>query len=173
MLKSKPVVGLFLTVILIATLVPFSTQVYAQGSEGKRVEKFVELTERAGEKVGDLINLISANETALNAIDAQGLKDEFEGNITLFETGMESLSDARNALDAGDFENAVSKATEALGIFREVFKALNNVLAESNVTKGQLIDAQGLIEAMERALERIEKLREIAAPTVIPYSFGT
>jgi len=167
-LRSKHLVGLILVAVLIATFAPFSTQAYAQSSEEKRVEKFVEVAERASERVNNLIEFIYANETAMNAINATpGLYEELEGNRSLFETGMCALSNATDALSAGEFQLAIANATEALGIFREVFKALNDILAEAGVPRGQLIDAQGLIEAMKRAQDRIKRLEEIAPPEVL------
>jgi len=70
-------------------------------------------------------------------------------------------------MEAEDYAGAITNATEALTIFRDVFKALNDILEEAGVPRGQLIDAQGLIEAMKRALERIERLREIAPSEVL------
>lgn len=168
MLKGKQLIGLVLVAMLAATFVPFSTQVYAQDSEEKRVEKFIELAERAGERVGNLIELIYSNETAIATIENVGLRDELEANKTLFENwGLGNLTAAYNALDVGDLQGAVANATEALGIFREVFKALNNILEEAGLARGMLIDAQGLIEAMKRAIDRIERIREVAPPEVL------
>jgi hypothetical protein len=160
MLRNKHLVGLILIAALMATLIPFSAMVYAQRPEEKRAEKFVELAERAGEKVGNFIDIIYANDTAIDTITEAGLYGELEGNKTLFETwGLGNLTEAHDALEASDYPGAIGNATEALGVFREVFKALNIILAEAGVARGELIDAQGLIEAMKRALDRIERIR--------------
>lgn len=162
--------GLILAATLMATLIPFSAMVYAQNSEEKRAEKFVELADRAGERVGNFIEIIYANKTAIDTITAEGLDDELDANKTLFKTwGMGNLTEAHDALEAvpPDYLGAIGNATEALTVFREVFKGLNTILTEAGVERGELIDAQGLIEAMKRALDRIERLREIAIPTEV------
>jgi len=168
MLARKSVgkyIGMALLTLVMLTLVPLSISYAEKPDEHKekRAENFVELAERAGEKVGNFLDLIYANETAIETITIAGLDDELARNKTLFETwGMGNLTKAKDSLEAGEYEYAVANATQALSIFREVFKALNTILADSEVQRGQLIEAQGLIEAMKRALERIEKLREIA-----------
>lgn len=168
MLRSKHLVGLILAATLIATLVPFSAMVYAQSLEEKRAEKFVEVADRAGEKVDNFIEIIYANETAMTTIWAAGLNESLYANKTLYETwGLGNLTEAHDALEAEDYSGAIGNATEALSIFREVFKALNTILTEAKVERGELIDAQGLIEAMKRALDRIERIREIAIPAEV------
>jgi len=158
-LRRKCLVALL---ILIATLMPFSTLVYAQKSEEKRTEKLIELARRAGERIENFINFIYGNETAITTITDAGLKDELDANRTLFKTwGLGNLTDASIALDTGDFSEANNNATQALSIFREVFKNLNRILEEAEVERGELIDAQGLIIAMKRTVERIERIRSL------------
>jgi predicted metal-dependent hydrolase len=55
----------------------------------------------------------------------------------------------------------VGNLTLALGVFREVYKSINRILADSGLAKGELIDAQGLIQAYKRALERIDRLESL------------
>lgn len=164
-MRRKYLVGLILVATLMATLAPFSAMVYAQNSEEKRAEKFVELADRAGERVGNFIGIIYANETAMTTITAAGLDDELDANKTLFETwGLGNLTEAETALEAADYSGAIGNATEALSVFREVFKVLNTILAGAGVEGGQLIDAQGLIEAMKRALDRIGRIEDTEPP---------
>ena len=166
MLRSKHLVGLILAATLMATLIPFSATVYAQNSEEKRAEKFVELAERAGDKVKNFIEIIYSNETAVKNITDAGLDDELEYcNETLVEAwGQGNLTEARDSLDAADYSGAIGNATEALSAFREAFKALNTILTEAEIERGQLIDAQGLIEAMKRALDRIKRIEDMEPP---------
>jgi len=164
-LRRRYVGSILLTLVVL--MMPVSVA-YAPEADEKRAEKFIELAERAGEKVGNFIDIIYANETAIDTITDEGLIDELEGNKTLYEEwGLGNLTEARDALEAEDYAGAITNATEALTIFRDVFKALNDILEEAGVPRGQLIDAQGLIEAMKRALERIERLREIAPSEVL------
>ena len=162
MLKTKRTAALILLVTIILAAVPSLTTISAsiQKPENK-AEKYVALADKAKEQVQDFINLIYANDTALEKIHQAGLTDELESNVTLFNQGVGNLTAAHNALNASDYQGAIANATKAFNIFRQVFVALHVILAESGVPKGRLIDAQGLIEAMERALEKIEKLRQL------------
>jgi methylphosphotriester-DNA--protein-cysteine methyltransferase len=146
-----------LLAILIVSVIPASAKFYTK----HQTEQFVELAEKAGQKVNNLIENIYVNETALDIIEGAGYLEALEGNVTLYNRGLQNVTYAYTALNMSDYQGAIANATEALQIFREVFKSLNIILEQSGVQKGQLIDAQGLIVAMQRALERIERLREI------------
>jgi len=162
MLKTKRTAALILLVTVILAAVPSLTTISAsiQMPENK-AENYVALADKAKEQVQNFIDLISANDTAMGMIEQAGLMDEFEGNVTLFNQGVGNLTAAHNALNVSDYEGAIANATNAFKIFRQVFVAIHIILAEAGVPKGRLVDAQGLIEAMERALEKIEKLKEM------------
>lgn len=156
--------GKHVTTVLLILLVLVPTSVsYAQKQEGKsqKVEKFIELAERAREKTQTLINITYASQSALDNITAAGLSGELEANVTLFNDAVQSITNAEESLGKGDLEGATANVTFALEVFREVFKAEHTILRDSGVPRGQTVDAQGLIQAMERALERIERLEEI------------
>jgi len=167
MVKSRSIAVLVLMATVIMAIVPYSGMVYGQNpsqeedKEERKAEKLVEMADRAGQRVDNLIRLIFANETANKTITDAGLMDELEGNVTLFNEGVGSLTKAHNAFEVGDYQGAIANATDALRIFCEVFKAIHYIMEQAGVAKGRLIDAQGLIQAMQRALERIERLREI------------
>jgi len=167
MQNSKSIAVLALLATVIMATVPSSGMVYAdadtdiQSREERKAEKLIELADRAGQRVDNLIRLIFANATANETITNFGLMDDLIANVTLFKVGLGNLTKAYDALEAEDYQGAIANATDALRTFGEVFKALHIILDQSGVQKGRLIDAQGLIQAMKRALERIEKLREI------------
>ena len=160
-LANKRIITVLLALLV---LVPTSLS-YAQNQEGKdkQVENFIELAERAKEKTETLISITYANDTAITTITDAGFYDQLEANVTDFNDATENITNAYACLekDPPDYEGATVNITYALGMFRDVFKAVNTILAESGVEKGQLVDAQGLIQAMTRALEKIEKLMEI------------
>jgi len=163
MLKRKNIAITVLLATVIMAMVPSSGMVYAddQSQEERKAEKLVELAEGAQKRVDNLIRLIFANVTANETITNFGLMDDLIANVTLFKEGLGNLTKAYDALEAEDYQGAIANATDALGIFREVFRAIHVILDQSGVSKGKLVDAQGLIQAMQRALERIERLREI------------
>jgi tetratricopeptide (TPR) repeat protein len=162
MTNTKRIAALILLATIFVATAPSLTTIsaYIQNPETK-AENYVELADKTQEQVQALIDLTRANATALDKIEQAGLMDELEGNESLFSQGVGNLTLAYNALEAGDYQGAVANATNAFKIFRQVFVALHAILSEAGVSQGGLVDAQGLIEAMERAFERIEKLRQM------------
>jgi len=141
--------GKHIITVLLALLVLVPVSVSYAGNQ--RVEKFIELAEKARDKTETLINITTANTTAMDDIEDAYLDDEFEANVTLFNEA---------ALNITTYQD-VANLTLALGVFRDVYKSINRILVESNVERGQLIDAQGLIQVYKRALRRIDRLEEI------------
>jgi hypothetical protein len=160
MVKTSKLAIVIILAAIIVTAAPVSAAMFHGQSESAKAEKIVELADKAGQKVENLIALVYVNETALEMIETATLLDELVGNETLFDEGTANVTAAYAALESEDYEGATANATQALEIFREVFKSINLILYESDVQKGQILDGQGLLVAMQRALERIELLRE-------------
>jgi translation initiation factor 2B subunit (eIF-2B alpha/beta/delta family) len=162
MLKPNKITIAIILVAIVAMAAPASAAIYHGGqSESDKADKIVQVAENAGEKVENLIALVYVNETALEMIENANLIDDLEGNVTLFDKGTANVTAAYAALAAEDYEGTIANATRALEIFREVLKSINTILNDSDVQKGQLIDAQGLIVAMQRALDRIDRIRDL------------
>ncbi|MBS7614178.1 hypothetical protein KEJ18_00315 [Candidatus Bathyarchaeota archaeon] len=171
MKQKKSTVAIILLSTMLLNIIPNLTTSYANNfgtlplSENNnirnRAENLVALADKTQERVQSFIDLIYANVTALNLIGQAGLMDELEGNITLFSHGIGNLTAAHEMLGASNYQGAVANATEAFHVFKQVFVALHVILDKSGVQKGELIDAQGLLEAMRRTLEKIEKLRQL------------
>ncbi|RLE52180.1 MAG: hypothetical protein DRJ20_00665 [Candidatus Methanomethylicota archaeon] len=159
--------GMLISLWVMAALITMSIASSAQNIKEQRVERFLEVAEKAKDRVERLINIIYSNETVLEIIEDTGLIDEFNGNITLFNNGVDKLNIAHTLLEEGDLANAIGNATEAFKIFRDVYKSLHKILEEADLCKCEIIDAPGLIEAMYRALDRIERIREIASPEAL------
>jgi tetratricopeptide (TPR) repeat protein len=162
MMKKRQVVALAMLVSVIMAAAPASAILYGQAQiQATPKEELVELADRAEQQVKNLIDLVYANETALQKIEEVGLLDELESNVTLYGEGVGNLTAAHDALEIADYEGAVNYATEALSIFREVFSSIHMILEDAGLQKGHLVDNQGLLEAMTRQLQRIDWLREI------------
>jgi tetratricopeptide (TPR) repeat protein len=161
MVKASKIAIVIILATVIVLAAPVSAGMFHGQSASVKAEKIVELADKAGQKVENLIALVYVNETVLEMIENATLLDELEGNVTLFDEGTANVTAAYDALEAEDYEGAVANATQALEIFREVFKSIHVILCNSDVQKGEIIDGQGLLVAMQRALERIEKLREL------------
>ena len=159
MMKTSRIAIVIILASIVAMVAPASAAMYGGGqSVSDRAEKYVEIADRAGDRVGDLIDLVSLNTTP---IEDAGLIDEFNLNVSLFGTGLEHLENASISLVAEDYESAVGNATEALSIFKEVLRSIHYIMQESGIARGDIIEAQGLLTAMDRALERIDRLREL------------
>jgi hypothetical protein len=162
MMKKRQLAVLAMVVSVIMTAAPVSAIFYGQGQiQATPTEELVELADRAEQQVKNLIDLVYANETALQKIEDVGLIDELESNVTLYGEGVGNLTAAHDALEIADYEGAVNYATEALSIFRKVFSSIHMILEDAGLQKGHLVDNQGLLEAMTRQLQRIDRLREI------------
>ena len=160
MIKRRIAALIMLTSIAL-TMAP--AMFYAQGQiQTTQAQQLVDLADRAAQQVQNLIDMIKANDTALAQIDAVGLTDVFEGNVTLYETeGLNNLTAAQDALAASDYEAAVDYAFNALKVFREVYSSIHVILESADLQKGHLIENQGLLEAITRELQRIDRLGEI------------
>jgi tetratricopeptide (TPR) repeat protein len=162
MMKKRQLAVLAMVVSVIMAAAPVSAIFYGQGQiQATPAEELVELADRAEQQVKNLIDLVYANETALQKIEDVGLIDELESNVTLYDEGVGNLTAAYDALEIADYEGAVDYATEALSIFREVFSSIHMILEDAGLQKGHLVDNQGLLEAITRQLQRIDRLREI------------
>jgi len=160
MLKPTKITIAILLLAIITFAAPASAVMYHGQTKNITAEKMVGIAENAQQKVENLIALVSVNETALDIIETN-FAEEWQGNLTLFETGKANVTAANEALLAEDYESAVGNSTQALEIFREVLKSINTMLNKTELQKGEIIDAQGLIVALQRALERIDRIREL------------
>jgi len=155
--KAKLVlIGSIVLVFLVATFNFITILSSAEKIQIKRVEKFIEIAEKAKEKAENLLYLILSSKVA-EKFDQTKI-NEVKANFNL---GAEKLDNAKNNLLNENLEYAIGNATEAFQIFREVFKTLHSMLEEAGYGLGDVTNASGLITAMDRALQRIERLREI------------
>ena len=134
-----------------ATLIPFSTMVYAQTKE--EAKDFIKMAERAKDKADELMEIMENEDLEISDAIMKRY-EEGVGNLTAAEAELEN--------DEPDFGLAVELAEEAMEAFREVYEELYTLLGEAEVTIASDDDekAQGLLEAMERAQDRIDRIRE-------------
>ena len=147
-----------------------------------RADRIVEIANEAQDRVMDLVALVEADPSAMDLIILAGLDEQFYDNVLLCVeqgtlvneipapengTGWTYLYDANQSLLAGDYEDAIDNAKDALTIFRDVLRAINVILVDSGVETVELLDSLdtlALQEAIERSLDRIAKLRDILSP---------
>ncbi len=159
MMSKRQLVVLALLAALVIVAAPVSAM-FGQ-VQATPVEKLVAVTDNAEQKVNDLISLVYAEESTLEKIKTIGFLEALEKNVTSYDEGVSNLNAAHDALDAEDYEGAVDYATEALYVFREVFTSIHTILVEAGLQTPELGDYEGLLDAMERQLVRIDRLREI------------
>lgn len=161
-MNKKQLTVLLIAASLVIAATPASTAFLGQAQiQLQPAEALVKIADSAGQQVKNLIDLVYANETALQKIEEVNLIDELEGNVTLYNEGLGNLTEAHDALETTDYDVAIDYATEALRIFREVFSSIHIILEKAGLQKGQLIDNQGLLEAITRQLQRIDRLNAI------------
>ncbi len=161
MMRKRQLVVLAILGSVLIMAAPVSA-IFGQGQvQATSAEQLVEVADKAEQQVRNLIDLVYADDTTLNAIKDIGLLDELEGNATLYDEGVENLVAAQDAINHEDYESAVDYATKALSIFREVFSSIHVILQDTGLQKYELVDSPGLLDAIIRQLQRIDRLREL------------
>lgn len=171
MIRKSRILTFAVLASILVLVTPVSAILAAQGqaSTSNVAEHLVRLAENAEQQVKNLVDTVYANETAVEKITEAELLDELEANVTFYYQGAVTLAIAQSALTLYDYERAIGNATEALGFFREVFPSIHAILKEVGLRTDQLVDAYGLLEAYNRALERIEQLRALLPEEAAEY----
>ncbi len=160
MLKKSRVTAIIILASIILATTP--AMLLAQGQiQTAPAQQIVTLAEKAAQQVQNLIDMINADQDALAQIQTAGLTYEFDENVTLFSTGLVYLEAAQTALANSENQDAVDSTVEALSVFREVYSSIHSILQATDLQKGDLIENQGLLEAITRQLQKIDNLREI------------
>ena len=162
MLKRKVLLLATLAIVLI-TAAPTSALFAGQTqlSADLAAKKIVEIAQTADVQVKNLIDSVYADDEALQKITDTDLMGNFEGNVSLYEEGVSWLTTAEQALESADYDQAIIDAKEALQTFRQVFKSINWILQDAGLKTNQELDAASLLDAINRALTKIERLREL------------
>jgi arsenate reductase-like glutaredoxin family protein len=152
-----------ITLLVIVMLATAPLMIYAQvQSQTLQAEKLVELAEKAGQQVQNLIDMIETDNEALNKIEESDLTEEYAAKVSLYKNeGLVNLVAAQDALAESNYEEAVDYGLEAFKVFKEVYSSIHVIIEAAGIQKGNLIENQGLPEAITRELERIKRLRDI------------
>lgn len=160
--KKSRVFLLAIFAIALITIAPASALFAGQNQPlDLTAKKIVEIAQAAEAQVKDLIDSIYADDEALQKIAEADLTDNLEHNVALHQEGVEWLTLAEQAYENAEYNEAVADAKEALRTFRQVFKSVNLILQDVSLRTEQQLDAVSLVEAINRALNKIAKLREI------------
>ena len=176
MKRSKlTVAAILLTIIALAA--PTSAVIAAQNIETK-AERMVDIAYNAQETIMGIVTRVEDSTTAYDLLLAADLDELFYANVSLCVTDGTTLNgttvsgdgeawellDAANvSLYAGEYEDAIEGAREALEIFRDVLRSINDILIDSGIETGEILDAQLLQEAIDRSQDRITQLQDLIA----------
>jgi hypothetical protein len=169
MRRQKKIAAIAALVLLLVS-VGSSALVLGQPTIENRSTRIVQIAEDASETVGNLILRIEGNETIKTKIAEAELTEEFDNNVSLYYQGVSKYDEADALLGDGDYEGAISNATEALSIFREVYRSINRILIDSDVILRPLVSAEELQEAIERSQERVDELKTLISTEAPIYS---
>lgn len=156
-----PILLSMLVLPILTSHIATSTNLSLGSIEDEKVEKILWIANTAKRRVEILINLTLTNETIIEKIQDAGLEEELNGNLSLFSEGVELLDSATIFFNEGDYVNATTYAMQAMEIFRSVFRNINRILCQADVRREELIDGRGLLEAINRALARVEKIKSL------------
>jgi hypothetical protein len=169
MRRQKKIAAIAALVLLLVS-VGSSALVLGQPIIENRSTRIVQIAEDASETVGNLILRIEGNETIKTKIAEAELTEEFDNNVSLYYQGVSKYDEADALLGDGDYEGAISNSTEALSIFREVYRSINRILIDSDVILRPLVSAEELQEAIERSQERVDELKTLISTEAPIYS---
>jgi len=145
--------SLALTPMLAATEQVRVAGIYDSSLEG-RAEAMLSLADKAKVRVEALLSAVLANKTLVTMIE--NLTYTLDGVNKIFNLGVETLEYANRAYNDRNYTGAISLAIEAMRYFHDAYKELNSILCEAGVLKDEVIEGQGLLIAIQCALERIE-----------------
>ena len=174
MKRSKiAILTILLAVIVMAA--PASAYITSQNIETK-ADRMVEIAANAQEAVMEIVAQVEANTTAYQMLLDADLDEQFYGNVSLcVEAG--TLVNGKAATDNGEgwnyldaantwllaeyYEDAIDNAREALAIFRDVLRSINDILFDAGIETDDILDAYVLQEAIDRSRDRIDQLQAL------------
>jgi tetratricopeptide (TPR) repeat protein len=155
----------FLLVSAVAQALPAAS--IKDGESGESMAKIIVKAASNAEKcVTAMVDRIKANSTIIELINGSDLKDAFWGNVSLIDDGSALLDEAEADLEAGNYTDAMNEAMEAMKIFKDVWVNIHQILRELGITEIEAegkpeVQAQGLLVAINRTLERIERIEKL------------
>lgn len=143
----------FLTLVSVPALA--QTQTQNDSAPQERAERLVEIAEHASAEVADLLG--KAQDEGLDITTA----------TSLHEGGLESLEAAKDALAAGNYQEAIDKAHEALVKFRESLTTLRQAWKDLRQERAAT-RLQSVIDKMQAFVQRLQERLDDLPPSVPP-----
>jgi len=176
-MKRNKILALMAMLTIVVMAVPVSAHFPAQ-TEETRAELMVQIADGARNKVLELAALVESDSEAMEQIVNAGLDDEFYSNVSLCVEagtsvggeaatedglGWTYLEAANQSLQAGEYEEAIEQAKEALKVFREALMSIHVIVHEAEVELREIVAPEVLSDAIARSLNRTAELRELLA----------
>jgi len=138
---------------------------WAPADEAQRAQQIVRVAECALFKVESFVNSTVQNESVKSRLEELDLMDDLQGNASLLEQAEALVMEAKEGLAAGSYTRAVMCAVEAMRICKDVYRNVHKILElaglEIETFERPEVQAQGILVAVNRSLERIERLRAL------------
>ena len=174
-MKQSKLAILAILVTIVAMAAPASAVIGSQNIETKS-ERMVDIAYRAQETIMGVVDQVEGDATAYQMLLDANLDEIFYDNV-LRCVEYNTLVNGENADADGDgwvflaaavqdyedkeYEDAIENARDALEIFREVLRAINDILDDAGVETETILEAELLQEAIDRAKDRITQLRAL------------
>lgn len=156
-------ISIALMTVLLVSMASQAQAFKAVFDEKQRAEWTLNAAETAYLKANETITRIQQNQTLMTQLTSLGLDDDFEGNTSLLKEADIAIKDAQEAFDAGNYSDAIASALTAMKTVRDVFRNIGEILKEAGVRptlEKPELQAQGLLVAINRSMERIECLNQ-------------
>ena len=139
------------------------TMLFVNGQVNETIEKkMVNIAEQAGDRIQNLITSVYTNENSTAKIQNVSLYEQFESNVTIYQTeGLDKLAAAQEALANSNNEQAADSVLEALTIFRQVYSSLKAILEAAGLQDNSSINNQEFLDAITRELQSIDTLQNL------------
>jgi HEPN domain-containing protein len=145
---------------------------WAPADEVQRAQQIVRAAECALFKVKSFVNSIMQNESVKSRLEGLGLMDDLQGNASLLEQAEALVTEAKESLAAGKYTGAMVCAVEAMRICKDVCRNVHKILElaglEIETSERPEVQAQGILVAVNRSLERIERLKALVEGLKLP-----
>lgn len=160
--KMKKVIAIAIPILLVLSVLGASpVMAGVQSSPGSTdsvlAKKILDMTDNAKLRVEALLGQIRSNSTLMsNQTISNAISSLIDNTSGAFANGTKSLQGAHDSFSKGNYTETVRLSLEAMRIFREIYAEL--VQLTGNVEDN--LQAQGLLIAMNCALERLQKMKE-------------
>ncbi|PVX24124.1 MAG: hypothetical protein CW691_08540 [Candidatus Bathyarchaeum sp.] len=176
-MKTSKISILAILVTLIVMAAPASAYITSQNIETK-ADRMVDIADQALNTIMDLVETVESDPDTMQAIEDAVLEEEFYGNVSLCVEagtivgtteftesgeGWTYLAVATQSLADKEYEDAIDNARDALTIFRDVLRSINDILVDSGVETDQILDTEVIQESIDRSIERIAELEALLA----------